>query len=456
LRFSVIDQSALFLLLQPYRAAFTGILTLTDQLRPQPGQRSMAAVPAGVLMLLYPSQPRHQPQNEHRRAERRQSAGTVSRHLQRAHRAKDSYALVHGGRQVRIGPAGFWAIVAILAIMGTWTVATGAYFVFRGDVLSRLVSGDTRMQTAYEDRIAQLRAQVDRITSRRLLDHEQFENRLAALLKRQATLEHRTAALSENLLPTGPLDSPQSKEARLRGTAAPTTDGLPGTLDRVSHSLDHVEGRQTALLDGLEQHLEGKARRMRGVLDGLGLKPPVQAGVGGPFIPVKKPPAAASPFERQLYRVSLARARVKRYAHALKSVPVRQPLPGELEVNSGFGVRPDPFLHQPSMHTGLDLHGDMGEPVHATADGTVTIAGWDGGYGKLVEIDHGNGLSTRFGHLSKILVQVGQKVHIGEVIGRVGSTGRSTGPHLHYETRIDNQPVDPRRFLRAGTQLGSL
>jgi murein DD-endopeptidase MepM/ murein hydrolase activator NlpD len=94
--------------------------------------------------------------------------------------------------------------------------------------------------------------------------------------------------------------------------------------------------------------------------------------------------------------------------------------------------------------------------VHATADGTVKVAGWDGGYGNLVEIDHGNGLSTRYGHLSHINVKVGQKVKIGQVIGEIGSTGRSTGPHLHYETRIDGQAVNPEKFLQAGIKLGKL
>ena len=88
--------------------------------------------------------------------------------------------------------------------------------------------------------------------------------------------------------------------------------------------------------------------------------------------------------------------------------------------------------------------------MRATANGTVETAGWNGGYGKMVEIDHGNGFSTRYGHLSEIDVKVGQQVKIGQIIGRVGSTGRSTGPHLHYETRIDGDAVDPQKFLRAG------
>ncbi|WEF53117.1 M23 family metallopeptidase [[Pseudomonas] carboxydohydrogena] len=105
------------------------------------------------------------------------------------------------------------------------------------------------------------------------------------------------------------------------------------------------------------------------------------------------------------------------------------------------------------MHTGLDFRASTGDPVRATADGKVTSAGWSGGYGRMVEIDHGNGLATRYGHLSQIDVKVGDVVKIGEVVGEVGSTGRSTGPHLHYETRINGEAVDPQRFLRAGARF---
>jgi murein DD-endopeptidase MepM/ murein hydrolase activator NlpD len=105
------------------------------------------------------------------------------------------------------------------------------------------------------------------------------------------------------------------------------------------------------------------------------------------------------------------------------------------------------------MHTGIDFRGEYGEPIHATASGTVTSAGWSGGYGQMVEIDHGNGFATRYGHLSEIDVKVGQSIRIGQVVGRLGSTGRSTGPHLHYETRVDGEAVNPEKFLKAGATL---
>jgi murein DD-endopeptidase MepM/ murein hydrolase activator NlpD len=129
---------------------------------------------------------------------------------------------------------------------------------------------------------------------------------------------------------------------------------------------------------------------------------------------------------------------------------------GELDTSSNFGVRIDPFLNRPAMHTGIDFRGNTGEPVRATASGTVTAAGWSGGYGRMVEVEHANGVATRYGHLSEIDVKVGQPIKIGQVVGRLGSTGRSTGPHLHYETRVDGEAVDPEKFLRAGVKLGAI
>jgi murein DD-endopeptidase MepM/ murein hydrolase activator NlpD len=183
---------------------------------------------------------------------------------------------------------------------------------------------------------------------------------------------------------------------------------------------------------------------------------PAEASVGGPFVPLRQPQSGASAFERQLYRINVARAQIDRYSHALITVPVRKPVIGEVDMSSPFGMRMDPFLGRPAVHTGIDLRGEIGEPVRATATGRVSIAGREGGYGNMVEINHGNGLATRYGHLSQIDVKVGQTVRIGEVIGRIGSTGRSTGPHLHYETRVNGEAIDPQKFLRAGLRLGNI
>ncbi len=107
------------------------------------------------------------------------------------------------------------------------------------------------------------------------------------------------------------------------------------------------------------------------------------------------------------------------------------------------------------MHTGVDFRAEQGTQILATAPGKVVTAEYTGGYGNMVEIEHSNGFSTRYAHMSAILVSPGQSVTTGTVVGRVGTTGRSTGPHLHYETRINEEPMDPTRFLRAGMKLAA-
>jgi murein DD-endopeptidase MepM/ murein hydrolase activator NlpD len=264
--------------------------------------------------------------------------------------------------------------------------------------------------------------------------------------------------------------APPDREARLESRVPVVVNppaskfaknqGVDNAIVRLQNSLDQVEGRQLAALSSFEDRMEFRMRRMRGVFTDLGLDigelaaATPRSAMGGPFVPVKLP-ADAGPFERQLYRINVTRAQVERLNRTLALVPYRKPVIGEVEFTSGFGVRSDPFLGRPAMHTGLDFRAATGDPVRATANGKVASSGWAGGYGRMVEIDHGNGLSTRYGHLSEINVKVGDSVRIGQVIGTVGSTGRSTGPHLHYETRIDGEAVDPQKFLRAGVRLSA-
>jgi murein DD-endopeptidase MepM/ murein hydrolase activator NlpD len=401
-----------------------------------------------------------------------------------ARRWAAGYTLVHAGRQLRLGPIAFWVVVGTLVIMAVWTITTATYFAFRDDVLTRLIARQADMQFGYEDRIAELRAQIDRISSRQLLDQEQYEQKLDQILRRQTALESRASALGSLgggditgsiklpargatplkpsplsdkgalLLPVD-LDAPIDPRTSL---AIKNAGGVGGVITRLQASLDRVEQRQAVALSSLEESYDFKARRIRGVLTELGVDVgKVTSGdstgaMGGPFIPARLPKEALG-FERQMHRISVARAQIHRLTRALVTIPVRKPVDGDVEPSSGFGVRTDPFTSSPAMHTGVDLHGETGEPVRATADGKVTAAGWSGGYGRVVDVDHGNGLSTRYGHLSSIDVQVGQSVRMGQVIGRVGSTGRSTGPHLHYETRVRGQAVDPQKFLRAGQRL---
>src|SRR3569832_60382 len=132
------------------------------------------------------------------------------------------------------------------------------------------------------------------------------------------------------------------------------------------------------------------------------------------------------------------------------AIPSDKPVRTTVSFTSGFGVRSDPFHAGAAMHPGIDLAGAYGTPIYATAEGTVLRAGWNcGGYGNLVEIDHGRGITTRYGHMSAILVHPGDHVTRGQQVGRMGSTGRSTGNHLHYEVRIDGRAVNPIPFMKS-------
>ena len=443
----------------------------------------------------YSEYPQHHPHDHGRAASRRSAAIHRSAATDVPAGAQGGYTLVHAGKQVRFGPVVFWIVIGTVSLLGMWSAATATYFAFRDDVLTRLIARQSEMQYAYEDRIAELRAKVDRTTSRQLLDQEQFDQKLDQIMRRQTTLESRATALGAipdvtgsirapsrgaEATPGTPKPSPISdtvifvappdREARLESRTPPTVNaqpnrfaeirGVDNVIVRLQNSLDQVESRQLAALSSAEDSMESRVRRMRGVFTDLGLDmsqleaATPRTGMGGPFVPVKLP-ANAGAFERQLYRINVTRAQVERLNRTLALVPYRKPVVGEVEFTSGFGVRIDPFLGRPAMHTGLDFRAAMGDPVRATANGKVVSSGWTGGYGRMVEIDHGNGLSTRYGHLSEINVKVGDQIKIGQVIGAVGSTGRSTGPHLHYETRIDGDAVDPQKFLRAGVRLSA-
>ena len=371
-------------------------------------------------------------------------------------------------------------------------MVTATYFAFQDDVLARMVARQAEMQYAYEDRLAEMRARLDRVTGRQLLDQEQLEQKLDQIVRRQSVLEQRATTLGNIADPgaTGSVRAGSRNAAPPASGAAPKASPISGPalfgapamrdakldpswssqpphaarnrlgnahalLARMMESLDHIEGRQTNTLAAMEESYDAKGRRMRAVLAAVGLDPnkAAEAAVGGPFVPYRLTPNAG-PFEKQAYRINVARAQVERLSATIGTVPLRKPVDGDIDTSSGFGVRIDPFVGRPAMHTGLDFRGDTGEAIHVTAAGTVVSAGWSGGYGRLVEVEHGNGLSTRYGHLSEIDVKVGQALKAGQPVGRLGSTGRSTGPHLHYETRIDGEAVDPHKFLHAGAKFG--
>ncbi len=174
---------------------------------------------------------------------------------------------------------------------------------------------------------------------------------------------------------------------------------------------------------------------------GIAAPQPGSEAVGGPF------ESAGNPTFKALFN---SWKKLDQLQDGVIAIPSDKPIRTVVSFTSGFGVRSDPFRGGAAMHPGIDLSGPYGTPIYATADGIVLRSGWNsGGYGNLIELDHGRGITTRFGHLSAILVHPGDRITRGQLIGRMGSTGRSTGNHLHYEVRIDGRAVNPIPFMKS-------
>jgi len=396
-------------------------------------------------------------------------------------------------------------IGSALAAMAVGYLLATSYLVLRDDLIGAAAARQARIQEGYEDRISALRAQVDRIASRDFLDQQVMENKVAELIKRQITLSQRRSRLTPlldrasslvpmPLVPDAP--TPQQRPgdgyglrtsflmpSGLRASVSPGVDpivaGNPGNSGRsgpvqsaadradrifaqISQTLHRIEDDQFGRMRALTASAHQTADAIYAALGKTGL--PLARGqseaAGGPFLPMPPLPAdakegAAKKFDVELAALDTALDRLDAAKALARKVPIATPV-SRKGISSGFGERPDPILGTPAFHPGMDLVATMGTPIHATADGKVVFAGPDGGYGNMVEIDHGNGLKTRYGHMSRILVKQGDRVREGDVIGKVGSTGRSTGPHLHYEVRVDDSPVDPVSFMHAGRAIAKV
>ncbi len=411
----------------------------------------------------------------------------------------------HGGRA---GRGGRIAVAAAILLLSTWSGASTLYILFRDDALKVIAGRQVEMNRAYDSQVVSLRAEIERLRSLKLVDQERVDRAVAELSRRQTVLESRQTALNslasmpaarsardaspeitgsipvttplpvqgpsspgkpsplpDTLMIAPPAEKRAQLESRPVAPLGPRFSEDAGTAHDVlvrnlASSIEKIEAQQSHALNRVEELVDTAERNMRGVFADLGMKPPsgnswFGANSGGPFLPFARPPE--DPFARQLHRVKTATTAIEHLSKGLTSLPVRRPVAGNTDVTSGFGTRIDPFVRQLAMHTGVDFKGEPGDPVRASAAGIVTQAERNGGYGLMVEIDHGNGLATRYAHLSAIEVAEGATVKPGDLVGRVGTTGRSTGPHLHFEVRQNGDPIDPQKFLRAGLRLaGSL
>lgn len=304
-----------------------------------------------------------------------------------------------------------------------------------GVAASSMVGGRDAEMVAKQAELDRLQAQVQTLKA----DTAQLQGNVATTA---AKIEARQAFLA------GLLGG--KRDMRTLAAMLPR-DAAPAPVDSALEPFRKVETAQLAFVDKATDAARARLQDTQSLLRRLGLDPnrfvaqsDIATGAGGPYVPVNAPSDADPRFKslfvswKKLAALETAMAAIPSY------VPVKS-----FSTTSTYGVRYDPFTGNTAMHAGLDMAGSHGEPIYAAADGVVVTGGRSGAYGNLVELAHGKGLATRYGHLSAVLVRPGEQIRQGQLIGRMGSTGRSTGTHLHYEIRIDGRAVNPRPYLDA-------
>ncbi|MCL6699715.1 M23 family metallopeptidase [Sphingomonas sp. NSE70-1] len=308
---------------------------------------------------------------------------------------------------------------------------------------------------------------LDSYNAKSLLNREakvvSAENRIAAYRKNVDAVAvdlDRRQLFIEKMVKSYVGDLPA--DAKAGETVSDSSQESSKTVDKVSMTvpeaaaLAQVEARQLAFAERLTRFADRRSAAAEAAMRKLGLNPQRmlaslddRSAMGGPFIALTSNAGAIDPRFR---RLGLSLARMDALQRGLEGIP--QVIPAAANhITSGFGYRSDPFAGQAAFHAGLDFKGPMGAPIFSAANGKVAFVGRRPGYGNSIDIDHGNGLHTRYAHMSAFRARPGQVVTAGQVIGAVGNTGRSTGPHLHFEVRLNGQPVNPRPFLEVAPNV---
>lgn len=253
-----------------------------------------------------------------------------------------------------------------------------------------------------------------------------------------------------------------TQNASVDANAAVQPRALPHMSKDVFSRITSLDNRQSDMLDALEESVDQKVKEFEEVIAGTDILdtenfiarvlPESALAIGGPYIPLNDRGGLNSRLHQQIYRISSNLDRLQNLSQSMTKIPLAAPI-HDFSLTSGFGVRMDPFKKRAAFHAGVDFGTPTGTPVHTTLPGTVTRAGYKGPYGLMVEIDHGNGFRTRYGHLARSRVKRGQRVEFQQHIADTGNSGRSTGPHLHYEIWFDGKVRDPLAFLNTGKQI---
>lgn len=320
-------------------------------------------------------------------------------------------------------------------VIGVWLVITLGMMVNQVYVSVErmaLSQQQAKVQSA-EERVATYRNSIDDVTK--------------DLERRQAMLEGLAEKYPEAEVPASQA-APASEEEKAANKISALVPEAAG--------LARIEARQIRFAEKMTRIAEARIRKVEAAIRKFGLNPDALAreadsAQGGPFIPFFGS-AKQDVRDPRFTRLATSLDRMDAMERALAAIPTSMPAAVML-MSSGFGYRHDPFTGAGAMHSGLDFKGPAGTPILAAAEGKVTSAGVQSGYGNCIEITHANGLVTRYAHLSGFNVSLGQKVDRGIQIGRMGSTGRSTGSHLHFEVRLNGQAINPRKFLEANPDV---
>jgi hypothetical protein len=244
-----------------------------------------------------------------------------------------------------------------------------------------------------------------------------------------------------------------------RDLASAERDGLMQRVDGLENQLRDMESTQLLLFHRFAEVADEKIEKIETSLSSTGLEVDdlldarrSESGSGGPFIPLESFPGDEGPLHDSLVSLNLQVERLTELQNLTAVLPIEKPFK-KYRITSGFGVRKDPFNGSYARHLGLDFGAPYKSPVLSPGEGKVIYAGWRGRYGRFVEIDHGMGLTSRYGHMAKISVEKGEYIGRGTEIGLLGNSGRSTGPHLHFEVLYEGKQLNPLKFIRAGSDV---
>ena len=350
--------------------------------------------------------------------------------------------IFHDGRDLRrFSVAG--QTQALLASIAAVTVCFSAYGVAQAAVGAIAATGVVEQETP-EAKLARANSELARM-------------RVDVAAAKQAAAEHASRVEARQRFIAAVLSGKREAATLDFSKVSLTGKETSGLAGEVLSPLLKVEQRQIAFAIKARKTLEERYALTATHMRRLGLRPEryvSKAAMGGPFEPVTAAAASDATLSADAQFRSLFQAwkKLDVLEQTAISIPSSKPV-DKVSLTSNFGVRSDPFRGTRAMHAGVDIPGPIGTPIYATADGIVSRAGRIGGYGNMVEINHGKGIETRYGHMSKLLVADNARVHRGQLIGLMGSTGRSTGSHLHYEVRIDGRAVNPIPFMQNADYL---